>query len=384
VYQIPLAEPYVILIGLLVGWVSIYLVSRVLPFNRYGLEAHPLYLLYKTERFNTFLLRLSEKHQRFWRIFATVGLGVSIFEMALAIYFLTFNLHNFLFTPQAATPIVPMLPGVTINLRWVPYILIAIGITATTHEMAHGILAYLEQIPVKSSGLFLLPIAFGAFVELDDDVFKTAKLVSKLRILVVGSLTNLATGLVATILLFSLFTASSSGVLVMAVSVNGPADEAGIQPWTVIYRIDGVDTRNLDELITFLRTLKPHVTVTVETSVGTRLLVTDVSSYNSSRGRIGLLEYSEYYPLRIGEIHPQLTYHFLMLLNWVSLILINMAIFNMLPLYPFDGEALIASILKAKLGNASRSLRIAINVVVFFLLAANIVLTFLKYGLTPL
>jgi membrane-associated protease RseP (regulator of RpoE activity) len=250
--------------------------------------------------------------------------------------------------------------------------------------MAHGILAYLEQIPVKSSGLFLLPIAFGAFVELDDEVFKTAKLVSKLRILVVGSLTNLATGLVATILLLSLFSASSSGILVMAVSMNGPADEAGIQPWTVIYRIDGVETRNLDELITFLRTLNPHVTITVETSMGIHRLVTDVSSYNSSRGRIGLLEYSEYYPLRIGEIHPQLTYHFLMLLNWVSLILINMAIFNMLPLYPFDGEALIASILKEKLGNASKSLRIAINVVVFFLLAANIVLTFLKYGLTPL
>lgn len=379
-----MVEPYAILIALLGGWVIIYLLSRFLPFKRYGIEAHPLYLLYKTERFNNFLLRLSEKHERFWRIFASVGLVVAVVEMALAIYFLTSNLQNFLFFPKNATPIVPMLPGVTINLRWVPYILVAIGITATTHEMAHGILAYIEQIPVKSSGLFLLPIAFGAFVELDDDVFKIARLVSKLRILVVGSLTNLVTGLFATLLLLSLFSASSSGILVMAVSMNGPADEAGIQPWAVIYRIDGVETRNLGELIAFLRTLEPHVTITVETSTGTRLLITDVSSYNSSRGRIGLQEYSEYYPLRIGEIHPQLTYHFLMLLNWVSIILINMAIFNMLPLYPFDGEALVSSLLKDKLGNVATSIRIAINLFALFLLFANIVLTFLKYGLMPL
>jgi membrane-associated protease RseP (regulator of RpoE activity) len=377
-------EPYLILITLLVGWVIIYLLSLILPFKQYGIEANPLYLLYKTKRFNNLLLKLAAKHQRFWRTFATVGIVVAVGEMTLAIYFLTSNLQRFLYTPQAATPIVPMLPGVTINLRWVPYILIAIGITATTHEMAHGILAYLEHIPVKSSGLFMLPIAFGAFVELDDDIFKNARLISKLRILVVGSLTNLITGLLVTVLLLGLFSASSSGILVMAVSANGPADVAGIQPWDVIYRIDGIETRNLSELVAFLRTLKPNVSITVETSTEVRLVITDVSSYNSSRGRIGLQEYSDYYPLQIGEIHPQLSYHFLMLLNWISLILINMAIFNMLPLYPFDGEACISSILKEKLGKTATSIRIAINLLSVFLLSSNIVLTFLKYGLTPL
>jgi Zn-dependent protease len=73
-----------------------------------------------------------------------------------------------------------------------------------------------------------------------------------------------------------------------------------------------------------------------------------------------------------------------MLLNWISLILINMAIFNMLPLYPFDGEACISSILKEKLGKTATSIRIAINLLSVFLLSSNIVLTFLKYGLTPL
>ena len=64
--------------------------------------------------------------------------------------------------------------------------------------------------------------------------------------------------------------------------------------------------------------------------------------------------------------------------------MINMAIFNMLPLYPFDGEACISSILKEKLGKASTSIRITIKLFSLFLISANIVLTFLKYGLTPL
>jgi len=64
--------------------------------------------------------------------------------------------------------------------------------------------------------------------------------------------------------------------------------------------------------------------------------------------------------------------------------MINLAIFNMLPLFPFDGEAYIYSILKAKLKRGLKSCRIAVNVLALFLLVSNIALTLIRYGLTPI
>jgi 2-alkenal reductase len=44
----------------------------------------------------------------------------------------------------------------------------------------------------------------------------------------------------------------TDGSLVSAVSPNGPADDAGIQPGDFIIAIDGVTIKNFDELISYL------------------------------------------------------------------------------------------------------------------------------------
>ena len=102
-----LAEPYTVLFALLVVWITIYVMSRFLPFKKYGLEVTPLYILYKTKRFNEFLSRIAEKNRKFWRTFANIGVAAAVVEIFLAVYLLATNLHRFIWVPKEANPIIP-------------------------------------------------------------------------------------------------------------------------------------------------------------------------------------------------------------------------------------------------------------------------------------
>ncbi len=378
-----MVETYTILLTLLIVWATVYVMSIFLPFKKYGIQVTPIYMLIKTERFNNFLSRIAEKNQRFWRIFANIGIVAAAIEMPIAMYYLTSNLQRFLYTPTEAEPVLLILPGITISFELFPYILIAIGLAITSHEMAHGILAFLEKIPVKSSGIILTPIIFGGFVEPDEEVFNKSRLSSKLRMLAVGSFTNIVTGLLMLLLLIALYV-PFSGVLVMAVPLDGPAYMSGMRPWDVIYSINGYETHSVEELTQFMKAVGPGTPLTVETSNGSRDIVTVAAPENSSRGIMEIRNLIDYQSMRVGEINPQLSYHLFRTLTWSYILLVNIAIFNMLPLFPFDGEACIYSILRTKLKKGLKGSRILINALSLFLLVSNIVLTFIKYGITPL
>lgn len=374
-----------ILLIFLAGWVGIYLVSRVVPLARYGIEVTPLYLLYRTERLNNFLRATANKGHRFWRVYADVGVLAAVFEMALIFYYLINNLFRFIYAPQQAEPIVPFLPGVTISLRWVPYILLAIGLALTTHELAHGVIAYLEQIPVKSSGLVLAPITFGGFVEPDEEVFEQSEPRSKLRVLAAGSMTNMLGGLLTLLLILAVFT-PASGVLVLSVSEGYPAHEAGIRPWDVITSINGTQVSNLLEFVVVMDGVTPGARLAITTVRDSYVVETVPSPDNASRAIIGLPAggYVSYVSMRIGASYSQVAYHLNLTLNWMSTLMISLAIFNMLPLFPFDGERYLYTLLQLRLKKGLKAVRTVINVFSVSLIALNIGLTFIRYGLTPI
>lgn len=378
-----MAETYVVLSALFGVFMVLYVVSRFVHLEKYGLEVTPIYLLYKTERFNGFLSRIAEKNQRLWKAIANIGIALAIAEMALAIYFLANNLQNFLYAPREAGPVVPILPGITISFQWFPYVLIAIGLAITIHEAAHGILAFSENIPVKSSGLILAPITFGGFVEPDEEVFNKSPLIPKLRVLAVGSLTNMAVGLLTLLLLLGLFV-PFSGVLVTAVPENSPAYAAGVRPWEVILSINGHSIRGVEELRLFMVAIRPGATLSVETSRGVRSITTAASPVNRTQAILGVQGLFTYSLMRVGEVNPWLSHNLYMTLYWVSLLMTNVAVFNMLPLFPFDGEAYVYQLLKARVKKGLTASRIAINLLSLFLLVSNVGLSLIRYGLAPL
>ncbi|MDP2717913.1 MAG: site-2 protease family protein [Candidatus Micrarchaeota archaeon] len=95
--------------------------------------------------------------------------------------------YNVATVPGAPAGVQLLIPGVT--LPWES--IFAIAVIAIVHETAHGVLAYVEKLKLKSSGVVLfgfLPV--GAFVEPDEEKLDALPLEKKRRILAAGSTSN--------------------------------------------------------------------------------------------------------------------------------------------------------------------------------------------------
>jgi Zn-dependent protease len=165
---------------------------------------HPLYILVKSTRLNSFLERVGRWNPGFWKVSGNIAV-VSFFGQVAYISFMLFqNLYRFVFIPVEASPVMPLIPGVTIRVSSMPWFLAAAGVVILLHELGHGVMCVVEGVEVKSAALLLAVLTFGGAVEPDEEGVKAATLMSKLRIFAIGSLVNLVTALVV-VTLYSAF-----------------------------------------------------------------------------------------------------------------------------------------------------------------------------------
>jgi len=340
--------------------------------------------MYKSRWMKNVLDRISKSRQVFWKTLASIGIVLAFGMMIFSIYLLANNLVRFFIPAGEAAPVVPILPGITLPLYWLPYFFAAATIIILTHEFAHGIAAGIEKVPIKSAGIMGALVFFGGFVEPDEKKLEKASKSSKLRIIAAGSSTNLVAYLLVILLLVGLFAPLSSGILIQGIKENGSAATAGLQQWDVVYAINGTRIQTTDD---FRQYITEHGITSGQTLVFStyRDNITITAETNPTSGNVsfGIL-YSNYYPLRLMEISPVVTVNLYMFLNWLSLISGNVAILNMLPLYPFDGEKFVYYSLKNIVKKRLREVRIFYNIVCFGLIALNIALTFINYGLIPI
>jgi len=218
-------------------------------------------------------------------VVGNIGVAASLGEVAFMTYLLFLNLYRFVYAPERASPVMPLIPGVTIRLESLPWFLAAAGIVILTHELSHGIQCVVEGVPIRSSALLLAVVTFGGAVEPDEKAMEAAGMMSKMRIYAAGSLTNLATGLLL-IVVFILF----------------------------------------------------------------------------------------------GGLLPAAVYIFL---QWIYFLSINLALMNMLPVYPLDG----GQMLRTYVGSMRRGGRVLQHVAMYgflALMASNLILSLIKFGLIPL
>jgi len=169
----------------------------------------PLLILFKTKKLNNFIRKISKKNPRFWRIFWNIGIFVS-FGFTIFGFFLFFiNIVQLLFQPSELNAITPLIPGVTIDLPTLFYLILPLLFIMTTHEFAHGISANNDGVEVKSTGvmgvgLFYL-VGFGAFVEVDERKLRSSKFHrnTRLRIASAGTFVNAITAGIAFLLLIN-------------------------------------------------------------------------------------------------------------------------------------------------------------------------------------
>src|SRR3990170_3546775 len=245
------------LLGVGVFWLAIYVLAYVFHLDKRGLDVKPLYFMYRSKALNSFLDRVAQKRRLFWKVWGNISLAFSIGLMVFSIYFLVNNLLRFAFPIGPVAPVYPVIPVLTIRLFWLPYFFLAVAVIMLTHELAHGITARLEGIPVLSTGVLAFFLFFGAFVEPDEKEFEKASILARLRMLASGSATNLITALLVTLLIQGLFVSSSAGVLIQEVASNGPADRAWLKQWDVITAINGQQVLFSENYTAYMRNVEP-------------------------------------------------------------------------------------------------------------------------------
>jgi membrane-associated protease RseP (regulator of RpoE activity) len=223
------------------------------------------------------LLDALSRPKTFWRIIASAGIPLVIASMA---YFLTILLlMSYIMIREPPEPSsynaprnILLIPGVN---EYIPLVWgwIALFVTMFVHEFAHGILARVEGIRVKSMGLAFLLFPIAAFVEPDEEeLFGTnekkalASRSARIRILAAGVISNFIVAIVAMALFFGPVIGAISPVdrvVVSDVQNQSLGDEAGFQNGMIILGSNGQEVGNLSQLYSALNSSRDSAALSV-------------------------------------------------------------------------------------------------------------------------
>lgn len=369
-------------LGIYLGiWAAIFLIGVLIKADRFGVILKPYYFMLKTAAFNSWMERLGTKWRRGWLVFFDVGAAMGIGLSALALYaFIRGLIALFIRSPQATpTALIIPLPGLTISWEIFPYIILAIAVLLIPHEVAHGIASVLDRVPIKSSGVFVAVFLPGGFVEIDEEDLAKKPNRTKLRVFAAGSFTNVVSWFLVFLIASSIFLPSPSGVLVTSLVDGGGAQQAGVPQWSVIIAVNGNPVSSVTDLSGIMSRVSPGQRVDVRLSNGLdRVVVTKMDTLNQSRAILGIIT-ANYFASRL-PVSPITGFQMFSAFNWMILILFNVAIVNMLPLFPFDGDRYFTTILNMLGVKNTKWPRIIASVISLGLLLMSLVLSFLLFG----
>lgn len=372
--SLPYAEQVVLIGSVAAIYAAAWLVVKKAPglAERWGISLDGLTIIWKTERLNRFIERVGGSHPRLFGLVGDAAIAVGAALLAYGAYFLHVNLLNLASRAPAASPVAPVIPGVTIGLDALPYFLFAAFLVLVPHELMHAFVAAAEKVPVKSTGIFLMLILPGGFAEIDEEELSRRSLRTQARIFSAGSLANIATFLIIIALLPALI--FPVGVRVEG-TLHGYPAEAALRPGDLLVAINGQPVRTIVDLGRVLSMYKPGDTVVLTVVRGGRKVDVRVTLAENprvpGRGFIGA-----YFAQAFNN---DFLYN---LLWWSAVFTSSVAVINMLPIYPLDGGRVLDALLKRKIGE-ERSRPITYLVTAYFVgtLLLNMLFSFSIFGL---
>ena len=384
------------IIYVLIAWVVILAIAKSLKLEKHGFTIKAYSLTYKNTQVQSMLSKMLTRTKRGIRVFADVSVIAGFLMMGFAFWFLLSNISNFFVEPTEFAELTVLIPGVTLtSAPAILYFLLSIPIVLVIHEGAHGIVATLEKIKIKTGGFAIFIALFAGFVEPDEKEFDDARKISKLRVIGAGATSNVifAFALGAILLtnpLFALilpepflewFYDAPDGVGIISIIEGSGAEKAGLQKNDVITGIDGiaiitpVDFQKAD--------LKPGDTVTVTVQRDGQLLQLPVeimpSPDDPDKGLVGIMRDSAFYKpvYNFIEWDPQVS----MFLLWLWMISFFIGIINMLPLPILDGGKFIYTIIEKKASERKiNAIMFSIYGITFVIFGLNIALSYMKSG----
>ena len=384
------------IIYVLIAWVVILAIAKALKLEKHGFTIKAYSLTYKNTQVQSVLTKMLTRTKRGIRVFADVSVIAGFLMMGFAFWFLLSNISNFFVEPTKFAELTVLIPGVTLtSASAILYFLLSIPIVLVIHEGAHGIVATLEKIKIKTGGFAIFIALFAGFVEPDEKEFDDARKISKLRVIGAGATSNVifAFALGAILLtnpLFALilpepflewFYDAPDGVGIISIIEGSGAEKAGLQKNDVITGIDDiaiitpVDFQKAD--------LKPGDIVTVTVQRDGQLLQLPVeimpSPDDPDKGLVGIMRDSAFYKpvYNFIEWDPQVS----MFLLWLWMISFFIGIINMLPLPILDGGKFIYTIIEKKASERKvNAIMFSIYGITFVIFGLNIALSYMKSG----
>ena len=371
-------------------------IAKALKLEKHGFTIKAYSLTYKNTQVQSVLSKMLTRTKRGIRVFADVSVIAGFLMMGFAFWFLLSNISNFFVEPTEFAELTVLIPGVTLtSASAILYFLLSIPIVLVIHEGAHGIVATLEKIKIKTGGFAIFIALFAGFVEPDEKEFDDARKISKLRVIGAGATSNVifAFALGAILLtnpLFALilpepflewFYDAPDGVGIISIIEGSGAEKAGLQKNDVITGIDDiaiitpVDFQKAD--------LKPGDIVTVTVQRDGQLLQLPVeimpSPDDPDKGLVGIMRDSAFYKpvYNFIEWDPQVS----MFLLWLWMISFFIGIINMLPLPILDGGKFIYTIIEKKASERKvNAIMFSIYGITFVIFGLNIALSYMKSG----
>jgi len=386
------------------AWVIVIVVAKALKLEKYGFELKAYSLVYKNKGVNDALIKVLGRTKRSVKVFANVSLISGFLMMGFAFYFLLNNISNYFVAQAEFSELTVLIPGVTLtSAPAIAYFLLSIPIVLVMHEGAHGIVAALEKIKIKTGGFAIFIAMFAGFVEPDEEEFEKAKKISKLRVIGAGAtsnvlfaivlgaimLTNPVFGMVMeSIPLFGepildIFYVTSSGVLILSIMENSGAEQAGLLANDIITSINDIPIHGPSDFPSLNPGEMASVSVIrdgMSLDFGVEIMA---APEDAERGLIGIMRDNsiQFKPVMNFIDWTNVDFNISMFLLWLWMISFFIGIINMLPLPILDGGKFIHIIIDKRIPDKSVNVVMwGIYAFTFVLFGLNIALSYLKSG----
>ena len=257
-----------------------------------NLQFHGPLLFWRTQLGKRALERIA-RPKGFWNAVADVGVVITWIVGVLVLLLLVLSVAPYFTAPETVKENSPPpefllgIPGVN-PLIPVGYGLLALIVALVIHEGAHGVMAYVGRMRVKSLGLVAFVIPIGAFVEPDEEDLARATTREKNRLFAAGPTSNVFLALAAGSLLTFAFLGSvafahgDDGVVLANVAPGTPAETVGLRVGDVLVAVDNVTVTTTDSYLAALANTTPGQNVTLTVRRGDDLFTATPTLANRS------------------------------------------------------------------------------------------------------
>jgi len=376
------------MLDLIAFLIFLIIIGIVIIKDRKNIKFQGLLLMRKTKRGKNIVDSIAKI--RFMKKITKIAVIIGILGMIYSSFIISVTAYNII-TGKTKLGAVILVPGPVSEAKFLPGMLVVpwyfwvIGIASVIifHELSHGIFSRIENIKVKSFGLFLFLIFPGAFCEPDEKQLKKSKPLTKIKIYSAGSFANLFIAflslLFAIIITFSFY--EPYGIAYYGLINNSPAYHANLSG--IITEINGVRIKSLQDLSNILEKISPGEEIMIKTTKGNFSLILTQHPKNETRSYIGIAD-----PFVALEIKKDVKFlesfisFIFSIFMWIYFLNLNIGLINLLPIKPLDGGLIFEEIVKNKIRKNGSFITKAISIIfagiLFFIVVYPIILNIFK------